>query len=70
MTGNEVRAIWLAVATGGRDQFIMPWRHDRAEDYSNTGKLLLDVFDNRYVIRDLSELPPADRRRLTSYVYW
>jgi len=54
----------------GREQFVMPWRHDRAEDYSNTGKLLLDVFDNRYVIRDLSELPAADRRRLTSYVYW
>jgi len=54
----------------GREQFIMPWRHDHAEDYSERGKLLLDVFDNRFVIPDLSALPPADRRRLISYIYW
>jgi hypothetical protein len=54
----------------GREQFVMPWRYDRAEDYSTSGKLLLDAFDNRYVIPDVSQLPPADQRRLTSFIYW
>jgi len=54
----------------GRERFTMPWRHDRAEDYGRRGKLLLDVFDNRYVIPDLTRLPAADRRRLTSHIYW
>ena len=54
----------------GRRQFAMPWRYDRAEDYSHDGKLLLDVFDNRYIVPALSDLAPADRRRLVSYVYW
>ena len=54
----------------GREQFTMPWRHDRAEDYSTNGKLLLDVFDNRYIIPDVLALQPTDRRRLTNYVYW
>lgn len=54
----------------GRREFIMPWRQDRAEDYSERGKLLLDVYDNRYIIPDVSVLPAPDRRRLTSYIYW
>jgi len=54
----------------GREEFMTPWRGDRAEDYSDNGKLLLDAYDNRYLIPDLSALPTADRRRLTRYVYW
>jgi hypothetical protein len=54
----------------GWEQFVMPWRGDRAEDWSENGKLLLDAYDNRYVVPDLDELPPPDRERLTYYVYW
>jgi hypothetical protein len=54
----------------GREEFIMPWRYDRAEDYSARGKLLLDVFDNRYVVPDVAALPSVERRRFLSYVYW
>ena len=54
----------------GREQFTMPWRHDRAEDYGQTGKLLLDVYDNRFVVPDVSALPPLDKRRLRSFIYW
>jgi hypothetical protein len=32
--------------------------------------VLLDVYDNRYVIPDVSKLDAAARRRLTKYVYW
>jgi len=54
----------------GTEQFMVPWRHDRAEDFGASGKVLLDAHDNRYVIPDISSLPPADRRRFTNYIYW
>ncbi len=54
----------------GRIQFVMPWRGDRAEDYGANGKILLDAFDNRYIIPDIADLPVADRNAFTSYIYW
>jgi len=54
----------------GREIFAMPWRGDRAEDYGETGKVLLDALDNRYVIPDLQALPATERQALTRYVYW
>jgi hypothetical protein len=54
----------------GREQFMMPWRIDRAEDYGACGKVLLSAMDNRYIIRDVSAFPAADHRRFTSYIYW
>jgi hypothetical protein len=54
----------------GRRQFAMPWRGDRAEDFGPNGKVLLDAFDNRYIIPDVSLLPAADRRAFTSFIYW
>jgi len=56
--------------TRGRREFVMPWRGDRAEDYGPTGKVLLDAFDNRYIIPDLARLPPADRSTFTRFIYW
>ena len=54
----------------GRRSFVMPWRGDRAEDYGTSGKVLLDAFDNRYIIPDVSRLPAADRNRLAAFIYW
>lgn len=54
----------------GREEFVMPWRGDRAEDYGSGGKVLLDALDNRYIIEDVEVLPAADRARFISYIYW
>jgi len=54
----------------GREQFIMPWRGDRAEDFGENGKVLLDAHDNRYIIVDLQALPQSDLQRLRNYIYW
>ncbi len=54
----------------GRNVFVVPWRHDRAEDFGVRGKVLLDSLDNRYVIPDVEALPVADRRIFLSYIYW
>ena len=57
-------------AEGERLRFAMPWRGDRAEDYGEHGKVLLDAADNRYIITDVRALPTADQRRFLSYIYW
>lgn len=54
----------------GPESFVMPWRHDRAEDFGPSGKVLLDSLDNRYIIPDITALPPADRRTFLGYIYW
>jgi ATP-binding cassette, subfamily B, bacterial len=68
---NKFGLLFFEVETQrGRREFIMPWRGDRAEDYGANGKVLLDAFDNRYLIPDVSKLPPTDRSAFTSYIYW
>lgn len=54
----------------GRQEFMMPWRHDRAEDFGAGGKVLLDVNDNRFIVPDVLALPANDQRRFTNYIYW
>lgn len=54
----------------GSRQFEMRWRGDRAQNYGKEGKVLFDVFENRYVIRDLNKLPPEDHKLFTRFIYW
>ncbi len=58
------------VTNHGPRQFEMRWEGERALDLGVHGKVLLDVFDCRYVIRDIRALPPADRELFTRYIYW
>ncbi|MDD4889078.1 MAG: DUF1854 domain-containing protein [Phycisphaerae bacterium] len=54
----------------GREQFTMAWQVDRAQDYGEGGKVLLDTFENRFIIPDVRELPARDRVRLQRFIYW
>jgi len=54
----------------GHKKFTMRWQHDRALEYGKSGKVLLDTFENRYVIPSLQSLPQADRNRLMRFIYW
>ena len=45
------------VTEQGPGKFQMRWRHDRTQDFGESGKVLLDVYENRYIIRDISALP-------------
>lgn len=54
----------------GREEFILPWRHDRTEEYDAHGKVLLDALDNRYIIPNVLALPERDRKELTRFIYW
>lgn len=53
-----------------RKQFSMRWQHDKALEYGCHGKVLLDTFNNRYVVPSVKDLPPADRNRLMRFIYW
>ena len=54
----------------GRERFSMRWTASQAIDFGETGKLLIDTEDNRYVIEDIEALPKPDRERFLQYVYW
>lgn len=54
----------------GPAQFTMRWQHEKALEYGQQGKVLLDTFDNRYVIPSVPNLPAADRHRLMRFIYW
>jgi ATP-binding cassette, subfamily B, bacterial len=54
----------------GRVSFYMRWSQDRAVDYGKTGKVLIDVDDNRYLIPDVEALPAKEKVEFTRYIYW
>lgn len=67
----EYGLIFFEVETdSGRRQFSMRWQHDRALEYGRDGKVLLDTFNNRYIIPSVPALPPSDRNRLMRFIYW
>ena len=68
---DEFGLLFFEVETQrGRQEFMMPWRHDRAEDFGAGGKVLLDVNENRFIVPDVMALPAKDQRRFTNYIYW
>ncbi|NJL32389.1 MAG: DUF1854 domain-containing protein [Phycisphaerales bacterium] len=50
--------------------FIMRHSGSAAIDYGHTGKLLIDVEENRFVIPDLNRLTERQRALFERYVYW
>ena len=56
--------------TRGPVQFVMKWQQDSAHEFGEKGKVLLDVFENRYLIRNVSALRDDDKRKFLKYIYW
>ena len=54
----------------GPVSFFMRWAQDRAVDYGQKGKVLIDVDDNRFLIPDLEAMPLKERTDFTRYIYW
>lgn len=54
----------------GAKTFDMRWASHRTLDFAESGKVLLDVFDDRYIIHDVNKLSRVDRELFTRYVYW
>lgn len=63
--------LFLEVDTDkGSVDFFMRWAQDRAVDYGQTGKVLIDLDDNRYLIPDIEKLPMREKMEFTRYIYW
>ena len=54
----------------GRVEFLMKWQIDRAVDYGDGGKVLIDMNENRYLIPDLKALSDSERTDFTRIIYW
>ena len=67
----QYNMLFLEVVTDkGELSFFMRWAQDRAVDYGLTGKVLIDVDDNRYLIPDVDGLPVKEKIEFTRYIYW
>jgi hypothetical protein len=54
----------------GPTEFLMRTSHSQALDYGQSGKLLIDVDDNRYLVEDLEALPRREHTLFRRYIYW
>ncbi|MBX7168731.1 MAG: DUF1854 domain-containing protein [Pirellulales bacterium] len=61
---------WKIRTQAGPAEFTMRWTQSQALDFGPSGKLLLDVDDNRFVIPDVQRLARRQRELLERYVYW
>jgi len=54
----------------GPTQFMMRWQRDRAYDYGDGGKLMIDTDENGYLVPDLQALSESERHLFMRYIYW
>ncbi len=54
----------------GPRKFTMRWSQTQVQDFGETGKVLLDLDDNRYLVPDVEALPPKEQDLFLRYVYW
>lgn len=54
----------------GQKEFYMRWASYRTLDFGERGKILLDIFDDRYIIPDVEQLTKAEQELFTRYIYW
>ena len=54
----------------GNAKFSMRWTQSQAIDFGENGKLIVDTEENRYLVRDIAALSPADQEKFLQYVYW
>jgi hypothetical protein len=67
----QYNMLFLEVCTDKGDlSFFMRWAQDRAVDFGQNGKVLIDVDDNRYLIPDLDAMPPRERIDFQRFIYW
>jgi hypothetical protein len=54
----------------GPRQFTMRWSQTQVQDFGESGKVLLDLDDNRYLVPDVEALPKREQELFLRYVYW
>ncbi len=56
--------------TNGRAQFSLRWTQSQATDFGESGKLLIDTEENRYLVRDINKMTAAQQELFLQYIYW
>jgi ATP-binding cassette subfamily B protein len=54
----------------GPQRFTVRQQADRVQEYGSNGKILLDTFENHYLVPDVDRLPEGERRMFLRYIYW
>ncbi len=54
----------------GPVSFTMRWSQSQVQDFGESGKILLDLEDNRFIVPDVNALPRRERELLLRYIYW
>ena len=54
----------------GPRKFTMRWSQAQVQDFGESGKVLLDLDDNRFLVPDVEALPPKEQELFLRYVYW
>jgi ATP-binding cassette subfamily B protein len=54
----------------GPVEFTIRSNHSSAQDFGARGKLLIDVDDNRFLVRDIDALPRKQQALFRRYIYW
>ncbi|MDP6113233.1 MAG: DUF1854 domain-containing protein [Planctomycetota bacterium] len=54
----------------GPQTLMMKWSYNSTEDYGKTGKVLLDIHDNRWIIPNIDALPEAAHEQFRRWIYW
>ena len=68
---REFGLLFLDVETNqGPLKFTMRWEQNSAVDFGKEGKILLDVFEDRYIIMNVEKLPRIDRELFQRFIYW
>ncbi len=56
--------------TDGPALFSMRWTQSQATDFGETGKLLIDTEENRYLVRNINKMGAAQQELFLQYIYW
>ncbi|MCM8762035.1 MAG: DUF1854 domain-containing protein [Candidatus Omnitrophica bacterium] len=54
----------------GQKTFYMRWASHRTLDFGERGKILLDIFDDRYILPNIEKLTKTEQDLFTRYIYW
>ena len=60
----------VTVDESTRRTITMRWTGSKAINFGENGKVIKDTDDNRFLVRDVDQLPARDRERFLQYIYW
>lgn len=62
--------LFIVETDKGEKQFYLKWERNKAIELGKKGKILIDVFEDRYIIPDIEKLTPVEKTLFTKYIYW